>query len=94
MLEKDLEEKCRKVALKHGCRLIPLRSPGNKGIHDRLLFVPGRVVLLEFKRSKNAKVQPLQDWWQGYCDVMLIPAHRIHTLTGFNNLLKYYLNKP
>lgn len=89
-LEKDLEEKCRLSALKHGCKLIPLRSPGNKGIHDRLLFGPSLVVLIEFKRSKNAKVQPLQDWWQSYFETMKIPAYRVWSLTHFNNILRMY----
>lgn len=91
MIEKTLEEKCRQSALKHDCKLIPLRSPGNKGIHDRLLFMPGIVVLIEFKRAKSAKLQPLQDWWQNYFEQMRIPAYRVWSLTHFNNILKMYL---
>lgn len=90
MLEKDLEEKCRVSALKHGGKLIPLRSPGNKGIHDRLLILPNIVIFIEFKRRANSKVQPLQDWWQAYFDNMQIPAYRVHTLTHFNNIIRMY----
>ena len=93
MLEKDLEEKCRQCARDYGCKLIPLRSPGNKGIHDRLLFVPGHVVLLEFKRSKNAKVQPLQDWWQDYCEEFGIPAYRVHTFAQFRSIIIKYTDE-
>lgn len=92
-LEKDLEEKCRLSAIKYGGMLVKFKSPGNKGVHDRLLFLPGVVVLIEFKKAKNSKVQPLQDWWQAYFERMRIPAYRVWTLTHFNNIIKMYLDR-
>ena len=96
MLEKDLEEKCRQCARDYGCKLIPLRSPGNKGVHDRFAVrAVGHVVLLEFKRRKQThKVQPLQDWWQDYCEEFgILGLSCAHTFAQFRSIIIKYTDE-
>lgn len=86
-LEKDLEEKCRQLVRARNGELLPFRSPGHKGVHDRLLILRGFMGLVEFKRGKKAKVQPLQDYWQDRCTQLQVPAFRVVCLNDFHALL-------
>lgn len=86
-LEKDLEEQCRQLVRERNGELLPFRSPGNKGVHDRLLILPGFFAMVEFKRAKKAKVQPLQDYWQERCTQLGLPAFRVASLKDFAALL-------
>ena len=63
-LEKDLETKCRELVERRGGKLFKWKSPGNKGIHDRLVVLPGGyVAFCEFKKP-GGRFQPLQQYWQ------------------------------
>lgn len=63
-LEADLEERCRLLVKARGGELLKFKSPGNKGVQDRLLLLPGGfMALIEFKRAKKSKFQPLQLFW-------------------------------
>lgn len=66
-LEKDIEAQCREIAARNGCRLIKLVSPGNPGVPDRLLLMPGRHVVIEFKRP-GKKPTELQSRWHDIFD--------------------------
>lgn len=41
MLERELEAKCRTIAKRHRCRFYKFTSPGNRGVFDRILIIPG-----------------------------------------------------
>ena len=86
-LEKDLEARCRALALQCDGELLPFR-PGKRGWHDRLLLLPGYIALVEFKRVKKAKVQPLQDDRQAWCEARSIPAFRIWAYRQFQYIVK------
>lgn len=86
-LEADLEEQCRKLVIARNGEFLKFRSPGNKGVHDRLLVLPGFVALVELKRSKRAKVQPLQDYWQDRLTQLGLRAYRVTCLGDFANIL-------
>lgn len=63
-LEKDLERRCRELVESMDGKLFKWRSPGNKGVQDRILVLPrGFVAFVEFKKPKG-KFQPLQQHWQ------------------------------
>lgn len=63
-LEKDLETKCRLLVERRGGKLFKWKSPGNKGIQDRIVVLPGGyVAFVEFKKPKG-RMQPLQPYWQ------------------------------
>lgn len=48
--ERSLERWCAKCATDHGAWLPKWVSPGTKGVPDRILFLPGRVIFIEFKK--------------------------------------------
>lgn len=87
MLEKDLERKCRVLVITRNGELLKFISPGNKGVHDRLLILPDYMALIEFKRSRTAKVQPLQDYWQDRFTQLRVPAFRVWRLEQFLDIL-------
>lgn len=89
-LEADLEDKCRKLVVSRNGELLKFVSPGNKGVHDRLLVLPGFVAMVEFKRSRKAKVQPLQDYWQRRFTQLGLPAFRVSSLQEFDDILRLY----
>lgn len=46
-----------------GCLVLKFVSPGNSGVPDRLVFIPGgKLVLVELKRP-GGKLRPLQKVW-------------------------------
>ncbi len=60
--EADLEDWCRKQAIQNGGYLLKWVSPGNKGVPDRILLLPRKVVFLEFK-NLTRPLDPLQQVW-------------------------------
>lgn len=90
MLEKDLEEKCRRNAKRAGGKLLKFISPGNKGVPDRILIMPYVVAFIEFKKPGRHKVQPLQDWWHAYLERIGVPVFRVQSLAHFNNIVRMY----
>lgn len=88
-LEKDLEYKCRLLVKARGGELLKFKSPGNKGVHDRLMVLPGFAALVEFKKDRRAKVQPLQDYWQERFTKLGMMSCRIVSLAHFRTLLAY-----
>lgn len=63
-LEKDIEQKLRKIVEKHGGLCLKWVCPGWSGVPDRIILLPGGVVLfVETKRPRGGKVEKLQKWW-------------------------------
>ena len=63
-LEKELEGKLQTMLARHGGLCLKWVCPGWTGVPDRILLLPGGVVMFaELKRSKTAKVAPMQKWW-------------------------------
>lgn len=63
-LEKDIEQKLRKMVESHGGLCLKWVCPGWSGVPDRIILLPGgRVMFVETKRPKGGKVSKLQDWW-------------------------------
>lgn len=86
--ESNLERRCRLETEKRGGKLFKFISPGNKGVHDRLLVMPhGILAFIEFKRSEKAEVQPLQDYWQKWFTQRRHRAYRIHQFNDFMKLM-------
>jgi hypothetical protein len=86
-LEKDLEARCRALARSCDGELLRIK-PIIKGWHDDLLLLPGLICLVEFKRSKKAAVQPLQNTRQKWCEVRGIPAYRVHDYGEFETIVR------
>lgn len=63
MRESKLEAACRKVVLNYGGRMPKWVSPGNRGVPDRIIMLPGGyAVYVEFKKP-GGKIDPLQVEW-------------------------------
>lgn len=64
-LEKDIEKKLRQMVEKHGGLCLKWVCPGWSGVPDRIILLPGGVVIFaETKRPKGGKLARLQLWWQ------------------------------
>ena len=63
-LEKDIERKLVKLVEKHGGLCLKWVCPGWSGVPDRIVLLPGGVVMfVETKRPKGSRVAKLQTWW-------------------------------
>ena len=63
-LEKDIEQKLRKMVESRGGQCLKWVCPGWSGVPDRIVLLPGgRVVFVETKRPKGGKLSELQKWW-------------------------------
>lgn len=63
MKESKLELACRKLVENYGGRMPKWVSPGNSGVQDRIVLLPGGyVAFVEFKRP-GGKIEPLQVEW-------------------------------
>ncbi|MEG2930318.1 MAG: VRR-NUC domain-containing protein [Ruthenibacterium sp.] len=61
MLEKQVEQKLTRCVHALGGRCYKFVSPGNSGVPDRIVVLPGgRVVFVELKRCSGARLDPLQ----------------------------------
>lgn len=64
-LEKEIEEKLRKMVEHHGGRCLKWVCPGWGGVPDRIVLLPGgRVIFVETKRPKGGVLSALQEKWQ------------------------------
>lgn len=43
---------------------VKLNPKGYKGIPDRLVVLPGRIMVIELKRPRGGVLAKLQGWWQ------------------------------
>lgn len=63
-LENAIEKKLRARVKAHGGRCLKWVSPGEAGVPDRIVLLPGgRIVFVETKRPKGGKLSPLQNYW-------------------------------
>ena len=64
-LEKDIEKKLRQTVEKHGGKCLKWVCPGWSGVPDRIILLPGAVVIFaETKRPRGGSLEPLQKWWR------------------------------
>lgn len=65
MLEKNIENRLRKQVKQIGGEAYKFESPGNSGVPDRLIILPGgRVYMVETKKPKTGRVRKLQTYQQ------------------------------
>ena len=74
MLEKDIERYLKREIEAMGGLCLKFISPGNAGVPDRLILLPGgRVWLVELK-TEAGRVRPLQRWWQKRLQKVGVPS--------------------
>ena len=70
-LEKDIEQKLRKMVESHGGLCLKWVCPGWSGVPDRIILLPGALVIFaETKRPKGGKLSKLQEKWAEWLDEM------------------------
>lgn len=63
--ERSVESHLRSQVKAAGGLCIKLNPAGNVGLPDRLMLLPGGVmVFVECKKPRGAKIGRLQDWWR------------------------------
>lgn len=63
-LEKDIEKALGRMVGRHGGLCLKWVCPGWSGVPDRILLLPGGLVIfVELKRPKGGQVASLQEWW-------------------------------
>lgn len=64
ILEKEIEQKLKKMVERHGGLCLKWVCPGWIGVPDRICILPGgRVIFVELKRPKGGKREAMQRWW-------------------------------
>ena len=64
-LEKDIEQKLRKMVEAHGGRCLKWVCPGWVGVPDRIVLLPmGRIIFAEVKRPRGGVLSPMQKKWR------------------------------
>lgn len=63
-LEKDIEKALGRMIGRHGGMCMKWVCPGWSGVPDRILLLPGGLVMfVELKRPKGGDIGKLQKWW-------------------------------
>lgn len=91
MLEKELEAKLVKGVQGLGGYCLKWVSPGNRGVPDRIVLLPGgRVVFVEMKRpAAGSKPSPLQDWWKDRLEDLGFECWTVYNEDDLSRLMKY-----
>lgn len=85
--EADLEAWCREQAVAAGGYLLKWTSPGNKGVPDRILFMPHYVAFIEFKGPRGI-LSSLQDVWRNRIrNHMFLNHYVVRTKSEFETIM-------
>ena len=86
-LEKDVEQKLRKMIEKHRGHCLKWVCPGWSGVPDRIILLPGaRVLFIETKRPKGGRLEKLQAWWLERLRALGFLAFRVNDEAGIHAL--------
>jgi hypothetical protein len=84
VLERDLEAACLRLATAAGGRMPKWVRPGNRGVPDRILILPGRgASFLEFKRDDHEELTDKQARWLAFLDACGARAGVIRSVQDF-----------
>lgn len=80
-LEKDIEQKLRRLVESHRGWCLKWVCPGWTGVPDRILLLPGGVVMfVELKRPKGGRYSAMQDKWRDWLVGLGFHYYRIKDL--------------
>lgn len=66
-LERDIEQKLRRMVERRGGWCLKWVCPGWAGVPDRIILLPrGRVIFAETKRPKGGRLSKLQEKWHDW----------------------------
>lgn len=93
-LERDIEGKLRKRVKAYGGRCLKWVSPGESGVPDRIVLLPGgRIIFVETKRPQGGKLSKLQNYWGRTLTDMGFEAWQVWNLEDLANFENKVLNK-
>ena len=65
MVEKEIERRMREMVCKRGGLFYKFVSPGNRGVHDRIIITPAGVVWFVELKTDEGRLAPLQKYQRG-----------------------------
>lgn len=65
-MEKTIENRLRLEVKKKGGIALKFTSPGNRGVPDRIVLLPGGKICFVELKDFGKKPDPLQVWWHSY----------------------------
>lgn len=68
MREQEIEQKLREAVKRMGGRAYKFISPGNVGVPDRIVIMPGRQVIFVELKTKVGRLTPVQKAQIGYLE--------------------------
>lgn len=68
MREQEIEQKLREAVKRMGGRAYKFISPGNVGVPDRIVIMPGRQVIFVELKTKVGRLTPAQKAQIGYLE--------------------------
>lgn len=90
MREKEVESYLREQVKKQGGRALKFVSPGNAGVPDRLVILPGGKVLFVELKGDGGRLSPLQNYWLNVLNALGVAAFVCWSREDVDNLLEPY----
>lgn len=90
MLEKDIEQKMKSFVEQQGGQLLKLYVPGENGIPDRLMLMPGgRAAFIELK-APGEKPRKLQEYYHRQLRRDGFDVHVVDDIYQAEKVVQYY----
>ncbi len=86
ILEKDIEKKLKARLEKSGCLVLKFVSPGNAGVPDRLIILPGGAVWFAEMKRPGEKLRPLQVFWKKQMESLGAKYYVVDSLDAIANV--------
>lgn len=88
--EKEIEAKLRKRVEALGGKCPKWTSPGNRGVPDRIVLMPGgRKYFVETKRPKDGKLSPLQKKWHKWLTELGFSVWTVWSLADLADFIEF-----
>lgn len=86
MREQEIEQKLREAIKRMGGRAYKFISPGNVGVPDRIVIMPGRQVIFVELKTEVGRLTPVQKAQIGYLEGM---GQDVRVLYGMNDVERF-----
>lgn len=88
MREKDIERKLRLAVASVGGKAPKWVSPGNRGVPDRLIILPGGVTVYVETKAPGKPLEPLQEKWAKTLRQMGHRVYKIDSEADIDNFIR------
>lgn len=86
MREQEIEQKLREAVKRMGGRAYKFISPGNVGVPDRIVIMPGRPVIFVELKTEVGRLTPVQKAQIGYLERL---GQDVRVLYGMDDVEKF-----